>query len=239
MEKNFVAGMEEFLKKESANLEKIPYKRVLAIGDIHGHYSEFISLYEKLKVTDEDLVILLGDLIQGGEENLKILRWAMAAKSEKNIIILTGNAEDDFLKKFNKNNPNILEVKGSTATELATAAKNDPTLIKNVYGFLKNLSTHYNLQNLFFFCHAGIDSKRGLSEQTKTKLLSNRPKNFADDYRGRVLIVVGHTRVQKKNPNYSTPIKISDKNILLLDTGIKKGGKISCVDVLSGEFWQN
>ena len=66
MEKNFVDGMGNFLKAESANLEKIPYKRVLAIGDIHGHYSEFISLYNKLEVTDNDLVILLGDLIQGG-----------------------------------------------------------------------------------------------------------------------------------------------------------------------------
>lgn len=239
MEKNFVVGMEEFLKKESESLKKIPYKRVLAIGDIHGHYSEFISLYKKLEVTDEDLIILLGDLIQGGEENLKMLRWAMAAKSKKNVIILMGNAEDDFLKKFSKTNPNIFEVKGSTAIELASAAKNEPTLIKDVYNFLKNLRTHYFLQNLFFFCHAGIDPKRALSEQTKSKLLSNRPKNFADDYRGRALIVVGHTRVQKINPSYTTPIKISEKNILLLDTGIKRGGKISCVDVLSGEFFQN
>ena len=239
MEKNFVDGMGNFLKAESANLEKIPYKRVLAIGDIHGHYSEFISLYNKLEVTDNDLVILLGDLIQGGDENLKMLRWAMAASSKKNVVILMGNAEEDFLKKFNKNNPNILEIKGSTAVELAAAAKIEPTLIKDVYRFLKNLRTHYNLNDLFFFCHAGIDPQRTLTEQTKSKLLSNRPKNFADSYRGRALIVVGHTRVQKINPSYTTPIKLANRNILLLDTGIKKGGRVSCVDVLSGEFFQN
>ncbi len=93
---NYVDGMKDFLKAESVNLEKIPYKRVLAVGDIHGHFTEFMNLFNKLDVSDDDLVILLGDLIKGGNENLQMICWAMAESKKSNVIVLIGNAENDF-----------------------------------------------------------------------------------------------------------------------------------------------
>ena len=222
--KTTVAGLEKY-----SGAAKIPYKRVLAVGDIHGHFSKFMTLYKKLNVSDEDLLILLGDLIKGGEENLAMIRWAMAESKKSNVIILMGNTENDFLRGSG----------GRFTVELKEAVKSEPQIIEQVTEFLKNLPTHYNLQGEFFFCHAGIDPQKSLLNQPKAKLLNTRPKNFAKEYSGKTLIVVGHTRVQKLNEAYTVPIKLPDRNILLLDTGIKKGGRISCVDVLSAEFWQS
>lgn len=226
---NYVDGMKDFLKTESENISKIPYKRILAVGDIHGHFTEFMTLFNKLDVSDDDLVLLLGDLIQGGNENLKMIRWAMSESKKSNVIVLMGNAENDFLHS----------AKGKFATELKAAVKSEPQLEQQVIDFLQNLPTHYYLNKIFFFCHAGIDPQKSLLNQTKTKLLNNRPKNFAKEYLGRTLIVIGHTRVQKINEAYTIPIKLPNRNILLLDTGIKKSGRVSCVDVLSGQYWQS
>lgn len=226
---NYVDGMKDFLKTESENISKIPYKRILAVGDIHGHFTEFMTLFNKLDVSNDDLVLLLGDLIQGGNENLKMIRWAMSESKKSNVIVLMGNAEDDFLHSAT----------GKFATELKEAAKSESQLEQQVIDFLQNLPTHYYLNKIFFFCHAGIDPQKSLLNQTKTKLLNNRPKNFAKEYLGRTLIVIGHTRVQKINEAYTIPIKLPNRNILLLDTGIKKGGRVSCVDVLSGQYWHS
>jgi serine/threonine protein phosphatase 1 len=223
---NYVEGMEEFLKAESENISKIPYKRVLAVGDIHGHFAEFMTLLKKLDVSSDDLLIFLGDLIQGGTENLKMIRWAMAESKKSNVIVLMGNSENDFWQK----------PRGNLASELKNASESEQ---QQVISFLQNLPTHYYLNEIFFFCHAGIDPQKSLLKQPKSKLLNNRPKNFAEEYLGKTLIVVGHTRVQKINAAYTIPIKLQGKNILLLDTGIKKGGRISCVDVLSGQYWQS
>lgn len=226
---NYVDGMKDFLKTESENISKIPYKRILAVGDIHGHFTEFMTLFNKLDVSDDDLVLLLGDLIQGGNENLKMIRWAMSESKKSNVIVLMGNAEDDFLHSAT----------GKFAKELKEAARSEAQIEQQVIEFLQSRPTHYYLNKIFFFCHAGIDPQKSLLNQTKTKLLNNRPKNFAKEYLGRTLIVIGHTRVQKINEAYTIPIKLPNRNILLLDTGIKKSGRVSCVDVLSGQYWQS
>ena len=48
-------------------------KRIIAIGDIHGCPQELTSLLERLEVTSEDRLILLGDLINRGPDSLKVL----------------------------------------------------------------------------------------------------------------------------------------------------------------------
>ena len=221
------------------------YKRVLAVGDVHGHFTEFISLYEKLNFSADDLLIMLGDIISGGKENLKMLRWAMEMISKDNVIILSGNAEYEFLDRFDEDDLSTIERKGKTAKELLDAVQYEPDIIQKVYYFIKNLPICYSLkisdEQKFFFCHAGIDPKKPLNKQSKITLLETRPKKFAEDYNGDTLIVVGHTRVQKyfKDDSQTVPRKIPGKNILLMDTGIKKGGLISCVDVLSDKYWQS
>ena len=98
----------------------INYKRVLVIGDIHGHYTRFKSLYAKLNVTDDDLVIFLGDYIDRGSENLLMIRWIMRESQNDNIIALRGNHEQmmiDCIREgdinwiFNGGNETAKEIK--------------------------------------------------------------------------------------------------------------------------------
>ena len=140
---------------------------------------------------------------------------------------------------------------GNLSAEL-TAVK-EPNFPNEVFDFLKGLPLNYSMTiggKKYFFCHAGINVNAPLESQSKRYLL-NHPelKNFYRDYQGKAVIVVGHKkpkRIAEKIPQLFTgenldltrPIKVPHRNILMLDTHAKEDGPLSCVDILSGQFWQ-
>lgn len=50
--------------------------RTIAVGDIHGCASEFETLLEKLALTKDDRLILLGDLVNRGPESARVIALA-------------------------------------------------------------------------------------------------------------------------------------------------------------------
>ncbi|MCH2195264.1 metallophosphoesterase [Kordia sp.] len=53
------------------------------IGDIHGCYDEFIELIAQIGVTDDDLVISLGDIVDRGNKSVELYHYF---KNRKNSI---------------------------------------------------------------------------------------------------------------------------------------------------------
>ncbi|MBR3050157.1 MAG: serine/threonine protein phosphatase, partial [Selenomonadaceae bacterium] len=94
MEKFFVYGAEEIIPPVNDS----PYKRIIAVGDIHGKFKRFMSLLKKLYVTDEDLIIFLGDYVDRGEGVAEVLERVISHK--KNFIFLRGNHEQMMLDAF-------------------------------------------------------------------------------------------------------------------------------------------
>jgi hypothetical protein len=54
-----------------------PKGRLIAIGDIHGCINEYKELVSKLQVTQEDLVVLLGDLIDRGPDSEGVIQYTL------------------------------------------------------------------------------------------------------------------------------------------------------------------
>ncbi len=50
--------------------------RVIVVGDIHGCAAEFEALLEKLALTRQDRVVLLGDLVNRGPESARVIELA-------------------------------------------------------------------------------------------------------------------------------------------------------------------
>jgi len=237
-----------------------PYKRILAIGDVHAAFDKLMSLWQKLDVSEGDRVVFLGDYLYGmNDKNLDTLRWLLEHEKRKNIFFLRGNSDDVSLQHlFNDQGKIFHGLNSRLGVAIKLAAVKNPYLPQEIFNFLNNLPLCHGMTiggRKYFFCHAGINVNVPLEEQTKNYLVDPEPrqvKKFYCDYSGDAVIVVGHKspkKIFKALPNLFTdrekdfdltkPLKIPRKNILLLDTGAKKGGCISCVDILSGEIFQS
>lgn len=73
--------------------------REIVISDIHGNLKDYEKLLEKVDYQPkEDRLILLGDLVEKGPENLKTLRKIMKqAEDGEELVVLMGNC--DFVAK--------------------------------------------------------------------------------------------------------------------------------------------
>ena len=72
------------------------YKRILAVGDIHGMYGKLIALMEKVKFNpEEDILIFLGDYIDRGPQSLECLDYVMDLYKQypERVVPLLGNHE--------------------------------------------------------------------------------------------------------------------------------------------------
>ncbi len=63
--------------------------RLIAIGDIHGCHQEFAELLERLSLTKDDRLVLVGDLVNRGPDSCKVIDLAR----QNNAISLLGNHE--------------------------------------------------------------------------------------------------------------------------------------------------
>lgn len=252
--KSFINNAEEIIPLVNDS----PYKRILAIGDIHAAFDKLMSLWKKLDVTEDDRVIFLGDYFYGmGKKNIETLQWLIEHKKQKNIIFLRGNVDDTYLHCLFDSKGNFFnELNSRVVSGIKTAAADTPSFPNKIFDFLNNLPLSYQIMiggRKYFFCHAGININAPLDKQNKTYLLNHpKLKSFYRDYLGEDVIVVGHKspkKIFKKLPqlftndteklDFTKPIKVPHRNILMLDTHAKEGGQLSCVDLLSGEIWQN
>lgn len=232
---NFVEGWQSLnISCDCVEFNGQKFNRVLAVGDIHGQFSRFMSMYKKLNVSDSDLVIFLGDYIQGKKtgEELKTIQWLMEQSRRENFILLSGNKEREFLRDNNKNWALLRELN----------SVNDPELTKKVYEFFAGLKFYQELTidgRDFVFAHAGINDDGTINPNDEFSLMFN--KRFCRNYHGNKFVVIGHRPTQSEfGKKITVPVKVSGKNILMLDTNCKrKKGYSSCVNILTGEFWQS
>ena len=64
------------------------------MSDIHGCYTAFRDMLKKINFTDEDQLIIAGDIIDRGPENYEMLKWFES--SPENVTFLLGNHDDEF-----------------------------------------------------------------------------------------------------------------------------------------------
>ena len=226
----------------------MPYKRILVIGDMHGNFDRLLSVFRKVRFNNaEDFLILLGDYVDRGPENMRCLRWAMEMSEKENVVALRGNHEEMLLAYYLAENiaefwlPNGVN---KTIRELEEWQKKEPDALKRVLTFIAKRPYYHKMTingEEFIFCHAGIRPGLPFDEQTTEDLLWIR-EEFYNHYDGKAKFFVGHTPIQYFS-GMSTlnvkPLKLSN-NITLMDTGsFLPNGHISCMDVLSGQIWQS
>ena len=91
-----------------------PGRRVVAISDIHGNLPFLKGLLKRVALTPDDVLVLVGDLLEKGRDSLATLRYVMELQEKYTVYPLCGNcdyidrmflegqaADDAFLRQMN------------------------------------------------------------------------------------------------------------------------------------------
>lgn len=174
---------------------KKDFQRVLVIGDIHGNFTKLMSLHKKIKATDDDLVIYLGDYTDRGDENVKVLKFLIEESHKENVILCTGNHEILMARFIYYEDYSWLRSGGlKTLEEIQKWYAEDETASEKLSKFIKGLKSYHQMtinENKYFISHAGIDPRKPLKKQTLTNITDIREKFFVP-YDDQMIMVIGH-----------------------------------------------
>ena len=222
------------------------------IGDVHGCYDELCSLLEKLDYSvDKEKhlatppegrkAILLGDLCDRGPDNIGVLRLVMNMVQSGEAYCVIGNHDAKLLKKLRGSKVQLSHGLESTITQLSAQSEE---FVAEVKTFLDNLISHYVFDDgKLVVAHAGIKEKfqgRGSGRVRDFCLYGDTTGEtdeyglpvrlpWANEYRGRALVVYGHT---------PTPEVEAVNNTFCIDTGCVFGGKLTALQYPEKEIIQ-
>ena len=227
-------------------IEKInedDYERIFLTSDIHGHYSMFEKLLDKIKLTKKDLLIILGDSCDRGPKTYELYKkYYDLEKEGYNIKHLRGNHEDMLIKAMESGDNDHWYRNGGEKTQKSfynnSESKDTLTFeewleregIKSVKWFVEWLdripimiSGEKNL-----FVHAAFDTTKSEDEQEHRFLIWDRNDFWTNNRTGKA-IYFGHT------PSKDGKIRHYVNDVHCIDTGSYKNGIIACVELKTGK----
>lgn len=195
---------------------------IFVMSDIHGKYDMFLELLEKIDLKDDDLLYILGDVLDRGSHPIKALRKIMEMP---NVICLVGNHEimalecleflmqkitDVSIKKLNvKMLDNLVtwQYNGSRTT-IAEFKELDSEEQQEVIDFIKEFSLYEEVtvgDRKYILVHAGLGDfypGKRLEEYSIHELVWTRT-DYERPYYEDTYVITGHTPTQtiEGNPN--------------------------------------
>ena len=71
--------------------------RLFAIGDVHGHSDELTRLLEKIQATQQDTIVMLGDVVNRGPDSKGVIDRLIDLKKQCKLVCILGNHEEAML----------------------------------------------------------------------------------------------------------------------------------------------
>lgn len=229
--------------------------RTLVIGDIHGGLRALHQIMERANVTTNDILIFLGDFVDGWSQSPQVLDYLIDLGKNQNCIFIKGNHDELLLNWLTGNTENFDESMwfkhGGEATVLAYQSVSETGKLKHIE-FLKSLQNYYLDEHNRLFVHAGFTNMNGVAYEYFPKLfywdrtlwetalsLNENLEKSSWFYPKRLTlykeIYIGHTPVTR----IGETIPIKKACIWNVDTGAAFKGPLTILDVDSKEFWQS
>ena len=213
------------------------------IGDIHGCHDELVTLLTELGYeVDADgtsarhpagrRAFFVGDLVDRGPDIPGVLRRVMGMVAEGTALAVAGNHEDKLLRALRGRK---VKVSHGLAQSLEQLDAEPEEFRAQVVDFLDALVSHYVLDDgQLVVAHAGMkEAYQGrASARVRAFALYGETTGevddlglpvrypWADDYRGRAMVVYGHTPVPE-------PRWVNDT--ICVDTGCVFGGRLTAL----------
>jgi protein phosphatase len=217
------------------------------IGDVHGCYDELLELLDQLgyEITDDDgggaplvippagrRAIFLGDLVDRGPRVPDVLRLVMGMVEAGTALCIPGNHDVKLMRKLAGKDVQITHGLGES---LAQLDKEPEEFRAAVAAFIDKLVSHYVLDDgNLVVAHAGMKESmqgRGSGKVREFALFGETTGetdefglpvryNWAAEYRGKAMVVYGHTPVPQ--PEWFN-------RTINIDTGCVFGGSLTAL----------
>lgn len=226
--------------------------RKLVIGDIHGGYKAVVQAMERANVSEDDLLIFLGDYVDGWSEVVETVDLMIALKGTHNCIFIKGNHDElcAHWLKTGQDNPIWLSQGGRSSVNSYKGI--DDTKKKQHLEFYHKLTPFYLDRENRLFLHAGFTNLKGVAYEYFAEMMywdrtlwemalaigpdaNTDHKHFPKRLALYKEIYIGHTpttRIGITEPHRAV-------NVWNIDTGAAFKGPVSILDIDTKEFWQS
>ena len=178
--------------------------QVWVVGDIHGHLGTLRALMHRLKLGEEDRVVLLGDMIDRGPDSAGVIEYV---REHPQILAIKGNHEQMAIQSLQERRIELNTTwmsKGGASTwgSYIVAAKGDLHRAKLTFAedcaWMADLPSHIVLDD-WRLVHAGYHPRIDLDSQDEKTLLWIRRAFFKHDEAidAKRCILFGHTPTRK------------------------------------------
>lgn len=183
-------------------------------------------------------LIFLGDLVDRGPKSPAVLRLVMRLVAEGKALCVPGNHDVKLMRKLNGR---AVQITHGLAETLAQFEGETPAFVDRVANFIDSLVSHYVFDDgRLVVAHAGLkESMQGRGSRAVREFCLYGETtgetdefglpvrfNWAAEYRGRALVVYGHTPVGE--PQWLN-------NTVCIDTGCVYGGRLTALRYPEGE----
>ena len=218
------------------------------MSDIHGQYEKYVAMLKKIEFSDDDTLYVLGDIVDRGEEPMRILSdMSMRA----NVIPLMGNHEHMAQYVLSAVNVEITDesIKTNWTLDIVRAIREwyenggyltsrdfsrlDLDDRESILDYLRDFSFYEEVtvgENTFILIHGGLPDfspEKPLDEYHPIQTLYARTdygkRYFPDKY-----LITGHTPTFTIDPAYDGRIYISNGHIAV-DCGVCHGKNLGCI----------
>lgn len=245
------------------------FKNIYVMSDLHGCRNEFYKMLKKINFNEkEDLLIILGDVIDRGPDGITLLQELL---NKENTILLKGNHEDMMVKSMMNDFywfENWTKYNGGNET-FNTLSKLEKKEQNKLLAKTNNLPCYLKISinnNLYVLVHAGLSLLKNmpldkLLDYSGSNLLWTRKNFLKSKVKTDFTVIFGHTITGfipfeiTQYPKYYKK-NLEDKELILkdiqnsviwktdnkigIDCGIAYGGKLACLNLKDmNEFYVN
>lgn len=240
--------------------EFAPGRRILAVSDIHGNLPFFQHLLEKVSFSPDDILVLVGDMLEKGPDSLGLLRYIVQLCKTHTVYPLCGNCDglvlnffetdsldESFFSRYLPQHPEscIFQMAREAGydgdpTDLPRLRQTLRAAFSQVREWLAKLPTILETEHLVFV-HGGVPSLEHMEQLNRWRCMKN------DDFRGQghsfeKYVIVGHWPVTLYHEHIpsAAPIFDWDRKIISIDGGcvLKIDGQLNAL-ILPSEDAQN
>ncbi|MBS1729798.1 MAG: serine/threonine protein phosphatase [Bacteroidetes bacterium] len=170
-------------------------KRIIAIGDIHGCKKTLDKmLFQQLQITKEDVIYLLGDLIDRGPDSRGVIDTILTLEKEGfTILTVLGNHEEMMLQSVLDATSHQIWIRNGGAETLKSFESSDFTELPMEYKLFFYRAKFFIETDTNIFVHAGLNfTNENLFEDQDAMLWVRNYHDYQPALKNKIL-VHGHT----------------------------------------------